>query len=186
MDIQVDSREKARAIQKILAEFDRHGIRYYISKLWAGDYMSLDNPRLIIDRKQSLTELCGNLCQQHKRFRDELTRAQKMNIQLILLCEHGGKIKSLEDVRDWTNPRTYGYERKIRLAYQIPVTADIKAEIADLKAHGARIPQPPTSGEQLYKILATIKEKYGIRIEFCTKSETGRRIIELLGGNIDA
>ena len=61
MDIQIDSREKARAIKKIIAEFDKQNVRYYISKLWAGDYMSLDNPRLIIDRKQNLTEICSNV-----------------------------------------------------------------------------------------------------------------------------
>ena len=61
MDIQIDSREKARAIKKIIAEFDKQNVRHYISKLWAGDYMSLDNPRLIIDRKQNLTEICSNV-----------------------------------------------------------------------------------------------------------------------------
>ena len=78
LTIQVDSREKARAIKSILSEFDTQGVKYYISKLWAGDYMSLDNPRLIIDRKQNLTEVCSNVCQQHERFKAELVRAQEM------------------------------------------------------------------------------------------------------------
>ena len=56
MQIQIDTREKARAITKILAEFERQGVRHYSSKLYVGDYMSLDNPRLIIDRKQNLQE----------------------------------------------------------------------------------------------------------------------------------
>ena len=75
MDIQIDSREKARAIKKIVQTFDKEGINYFSSKLLVGDYMSLDNPRLIIDRKQNLQELCGNVCQQHERFRNELIRA---------------------------------------------------------------------------------------------------------------
>ena len=62
MDIQIDSREKAKAIRKILKTFDDKGINHYTSKLFVGDYMSLDNPRLIIDRKQNLQELCGNVC----------------------------------------------------------------------------------------------------------------------------
>ena len=66
MDIQIDSREKAKAIRKILKTFDDKGINHYTSKLFVGDYMSLDNPRLIIDRKQNLQELCGNVCQQHE------------------------------------------------------------------------------------------------------------------------
>lgn len=105
MTIQIDSREKARAIQKIVAEFDSQEVRHYVSKLFVGDYMSLDNPRLIIDRKQNLSELVGNVCQQHKRFTDELKRAQEHGIKLVILCEHGGKIKSLEDVKEWVNPR---------------------------------------------------------------------------------
>lgn len=105
MTIQIDTREKARAITKIIAEFDKHGIVHYNSKLYVGDYMSLDNPRLIIDRKQNLFELCGNVCQQHKRFRDEIERANKAGIKLIFLCEHGRGIKVLDDVRNWINPR---------------------------------------------------------------------------------
>ena len=101
MTIQIDSREKPKAIQKILADFDKTGINHFVSKLPVGDYMSFDNPRLVIDRKQSLQELCSNVCQQHKRFRAELIRAQEIGIKVVLLCEHGGKIKSLEDVKEW-------------------------------------------------------------------------------------
>ena len=56
MIIQIDSREKARAIKNIVAEFDRQGITHPVSKLMVGDYMNYDNPRLIIDRKQNLSE----------------------------------------------------------------------------------------------------------------------------------
>ncbi|MBR5808844.1 MAG: ERCC4 domain-containing protein [Clostridia bacterium] len=105
MDIQIDSREKAKAIQKILAEFDKQGITYDISKLIVGDYMNFDNPRLIIDRKQNLSEVYGNLCQGHKRFVNELVRANRLGIHLIVLIEHGGQIKTLEDVKQWDNPR---------------------------------------------------------------------------------
>ncbi len=37
MIIQIDSREKARAITRIVAEFDRQGIRHPVSKLMVGD-----------------------------------------------------------------------------------------------------------------------------------------------------
>ena len=37
MNIQIDSREKARAIQKIVAEFDRQGVDHFVSKLYVGD-----------------------------------------------------------------------------------------------------------------------------------------------------
>ena len=105
MTIQIDSREKAKAITKILTEFEKQDVRHYSSKLFVGDYMSLDNPRLIIDRKQNLQELCGNVCQQHKRFTDELKRANENGIKIIILCEHGGSVKKLSDVSQWNNPR---------------------------------------------------------------------------------
>lgn len=67
--------------------------------------MSLDNPRIIVDRKQSLSEVAHNVCQDHARFKRELERANEYGIHLIFLVEHGGSIKSLEDVSNWNNPR---------------------------------------------------------------------------------
>lgn len=105
MIIQVDSREKPHAIRQILKTFDGLGIKHISSKLLVGDYMSLDNPRLIIDRKQNLLELCQNLCQDHDRFRAEAKLAKECGIRLIILVEHGEGIKALEDVIFWENPR---------------------------------------------------------------------------------
>lgn len=112
--IQVDSREKAKAITKILAEFDEQGIQYYVSKLFVGDYMSLDNPRLVIDRKQNLGEVVSNVCQQHERFKDELVRANEMGIKVIILVEHSRHINSIEDVAKWKNPRIKFSPRAMR------------------------------------------------------------------------
>ncbi|MCM1525158.1 MAG: ERCC4 domain-containing protein [Ruminococcus sp.] len=105
MTIQIDSREKQKAIRQIVSYFDEMNIKHYTSKLFVGDYMNLDNPRVIIDRKQNLQEICGNVCQQHERFKAELKRAQENGIKIIILCEHGGNIKSLTDIRSWVNPR---------------------------------------------------------------------------------
>lgn len=103
--VQIDSREKPRAITRILAEFQKQGVKYYTSKLYVGDYMNLDNPRLVIDRKQNLNEVALNVCQEHKRFIDELIRARDAGIHLIILVEHGRSIETLEDVIWWDNPR---------------------------------------------------------------------------------
>ena len=105
MIIQIDSREKARAIQKILSEFDKQGIKHFVSKLPVGDYINLDNPRVAIDRKQSLAEVAVNVGQDHARFKRELERAQEYGIHLIFLVEHGGTIHELVDVQNWNNPR---------------------------------------------------------------------------------
>lgn len=151
MTIQIDTREKQRAVKQIISHFDKHGIKHYPSKLYVGDYMNLDNPRVIIDRKQNLSEIYTNVCQGHKRFCAELKRAQDMGIKIIILCEHGFGIKSLDDVKNWYNPRLD----------KTPYAWD---------------------GERLFKVLSTIKDKYGIDYVFCEKRETGAKIVEILKG----
>lgn len=75
------------------------------SKLYVGDYQRIDNGLLVVDRKQNLAEIAGNLTQQHERFRSELERAKKAKIRVVVLCEHGGQIRSVDDVAAWKNPR---------------------------------------------------------------------------------
>lgn len=154
MVIWTDSREKDRAIKQILADFNSAGVKWFVSKLPVGDYMNLDNPKVIIDRKQSLLELTNNVCQDHKRFAAELSRAKEYGIHLIILCEHGHGIKCLADILNWVNPR--------------------------LKESPMAV-----SGERLFKILSTMQcntNEYDVEFLFCDKSETGSRIIKLLGG----
>lgn len=165
MIIQIDSREKARAIQKIVETFDCQGIKHPISKLMVGDYMNYDNPRLIVDRKQNLTELCSNVCQDHDRFRRELVLAQENDIKLVILCEHGHGVECLEDVIFWNNPRS---EKRAKI--------DGKWQTVKTKA---------MKGEVLYKILTTLQDKYGVEFRFCEKEETGQQIIDILGGAYD-
>lgn len=105
MIIQVDTREKAKAIRQIMKTFDAHGIKHVTSKLYVGDYMNMDNPHLVVDRKQNLLEVSNNVCQDHERFRAELKRAAECEIKVIVLVEHGEGIASLEDVIFWQNPR---------------------------------------------------------------------------------
>lgn len=161
MIIQIDSREKARAIKNIVAEFDRQGITHPVSKLMVGDYMNYDNPRLIIDRKQNLSELCSNVCQDHDRFRRELILAQKNEIQLVFLVEHGKGIENLQDVIWWDNPRRF---KRIKNKSGRWETVETKA----------------MQGETLYKILCTQERKYGCRFLFCDKKDTGKEIIRIL------
>lgn len=165
MDIQIDSREKARAIRKIIKYFEDNGIKHFSSKLLVGDYMSLDNPRRIIDRKQNLQELCGNVCQQHERFKKELLKAMDAGIQLVILVEHGPDINSLEDVYFWKNPRKHEVRWKWENGKRVKYVISAKA----------------VDGNQLYKSMCTIRDRYGVRFEFCEKKDTGKRIVEILG-----
>ena len=164
MTIQIDSREHQSEYERITKQFDELGIKHFRSKLYVADYQNIDNPRTVVDRKKDLQELCGNICQQHERFRNELIRAQEAGIKIIVLCEHGEGIKSLDDVFFWQNPR--------------------KHKVTWRTVNGKRVKKVVSSkamdGEQLYKALNTISQKYGVRFEFCRKEETGRRIKELL------
>lgn len=105
MVCQIDTREKPHAITHIIEHFDHAGVKYFRAALPVGDYINLDNTRFSIDRKQSLQELCSNVCQQHERFRNELIRANDLGIKLVFLVEHSRNIKTLSDVRHWDNPR---------------------------------------------------------------------------------
>ena len=174
MVVVIDTREKPKAIEKILKYFDDNGIRHISSKLYCGDYQLLSNGLVVVDRKQSLAEVCSNLIQDHERFRAEAVRAQEAGIELVILVEHGGNIHSLADVAGWTNPRLYGYCKRNR----IPMRGDLRANIAEYVSHGGQ--KPPTSGPQLQRTMQTMAEKYGIRWEFCDKYHTGQRIIEIL------
>lgn len=169
MQVQIDSREHKSELERIQKQFDKLGIDYFVSKLYVGDYMNLDNPRLVIDRKLDLNELCNNVCQQHERFKAELVRAKEKGIQLIILCEHGDSIESLIDVWFWQNPRKKAYKWVMKNGH--PTKVQCK--------------KPPIQGKQLYKSLCTIEERYGVRFVFCDKKSTGERIIELLGGEKD-
>ena len=101
MKITIDSREKK--CEHIKAWFEKNGIEYEVKKLDVGDYMLTDNPKISVDKKQNLSELSRNLTNKadHSRFWKEIRRAREQGIKLYILCEHGAKIKSIQDVAQW-------------------------------------------------------------------------------------
>ena len=136
-----------------------------------------------VDTKKDLQEVLGNVCSRtHGRFRDEVILAHNNNVKLYVLVEHGGNVKSLNDVAEWKNPRQFKYEMKIRKEYGMPKGSDFQTELAELKSHGVKIKRGPNTGEELFKAMVTMQEKYGCEFLFCDKKDTGRRIIEILGG----
>lgn len=141
-----DSRENKN--DHILQYFDAEGVKHIRSKLYAGDYSSLENGTKVVERKGSIQEICGNVCQGHERFIRELERAKEAEIQLTILVEDN-KVKTLADVNTWYNPR---------------LKTSPKA----------------TRGTTLFKILYSLQAKYDVPIEFCKKSESGKRILEIL------
>lgn len=154
----VDSREKPKAINTILKEFEKRGRKYSISKLFIGDYMEYSNPLLIVDRKQNIAELAKNCTADHARFRAELERARDVGAELIILVEQNRykdrdkwiRVETIDDIMLWSSPHT-----TIR-------------------------------GEKVYRVLRAWMAKYPIKVEFCDKRNTGARILEILYKNEEA
>lgn len=101
-----DTREKGN--KKILEHFDKVGQEYIVSKLDAGDYMLYKNYTTIIDKKDGLLELAGNLChtQEHERIKREIARARELGCENFIFLIQDNKIKSLEDIKNWSSPHT--------------------------------------------------------------------------------
>ena len=148
MVIQIDSREQK--YDHVTRYLDSKGIKWVRSKCVVGDYVNLENPMVVIDRKKDLQEVAGNVCQQHDRFVRELELAKELGYRMIILVEEPN-ITSLPNVCSWYNWRKKKNPRAI-------------------------------SGKTLYKIMATMQEKYGCEWIFTTKAKCGERIVELLGG----
>lgn len=155
----VDSREKPKAIKRTLEYFDKHNIKYEVSKLLFGDYMDFNQPQIVIDRKQNIAELAKNCTTEADRFKRELERAKMAGATLVILVEQNrysdrGRWVYVHDIIDllrWSSPYT-----QIR-------------------------------GEKVYRVLAAWCSKYPIRVEFCDKRVTGQKIIEILyKGRIEA
>lgn len=151
----VDSREKPKAINTILKEFERKGVKYSITKLFIGDYQDYGNPFLIIDRKQNIAELAKNCTADHARFKAELERAKEVGAKLVILVEQNRykdrerwiSVETVEDIMLWSSPHT-----TIR-------------------------------GEKVYRVLRAWMAKYNIEVRFCDKRRTGSEILEIIYGN---
>ena len=101
-----DTREKGN--KKILEYFEKVGQDYIISKLDAGDYMLYKDYTTIIDKKDGLLELAGNLChtKEHERIKREIARAKELDCQDFIFLIQDSKIKSIEDIKNWSSPHT--------------------------------------------------------------------------------
>lgn len=151
----VDTREKPHAIAGILDYFERNGIQYEKKKLDYGDYMLKDlqdGPKISIDRKQNIAELAKNCTRESERFRREMDRAAADWAKLVILVEQN----RYKDRDEWITVR----------------------DISDLLRWSS--PHTMVRGEKVFRVLASWTAKYPLRVEFCDKRNTGKRIIEIL------
>lgn len=101
-----DTRERKN--KSILKYFDSVGQDYIISKLDAGDYMIYKDYTTIIDKKDGLLELAGNLCHtsEHERVKREIARARELGCVDFIFLIQDSKIKTIEDIKNWSSPHT--------------------------------------------------------------------------------
>lgn len=140
MTVLVDTREKKHA--HILAYFDSHGIEWRPQKLDEGDYMIEGQDNLVIDRKKDLSELSKNLLndEDHSRFWKEIRRCREKGKKLYILCEHGGKIKSLLDVPLWNNKYSGVSGRALQNEmYRVHISYSVEFIFCDKRSTGRRI-----------------------------------------------
>lgn len=148
----IDTREKPKAIERIVNHFEANGINYDKTKLYFGDYMEYSNPGTVVDRKQNIAELAKNCTADHERFRRELERVKSVDARLTVLVEQNrykdrGQWVTVKDIKDiifWTSPHT------------------------------------KVTGEKVFRVLTSWAYKYPVSFEFCNKRNTGQRISEIL------
>ena len=102
MVIQIDTREQK--YDHVVNYFDSKGIKHVRSKCVVGDYVNLENPMVVVDRKKDLQEVAGNVCQQHERFVRELELAKELGYKMYILVEEPN-ITKVEQVFGWYNWR---------------------------------------------------------------------------------
>lgn len=99
-----DTRNKVGKHKNVAAYCQRCGIELVRQKLDYGDYM-MQGGSISVDTKQDLEEVATNLMNRsHRdstRFWNEIRNAHQNGIQLVILVEHGGGIKSINDVPKW-------------------------------------------------------------------------------------
>lgn len=103
--------------EHILKEFDKQGIIHIRTTLPSADYMVLryDEKKgmyldysILIDTKKDLEEIAGNLCntQSHERIKREIFKGQELGAKEFIFLINGGKIKTIQDLENWTSKRT--------------------------------------------------------------------------------
>ena len=139
-----DTREKGN--KKILEYFDKVGQDYIISKLDTGDYALFKDYTTIIDKKDGLLELAGNLChtQEHERIKREIAKARELGCVNFIFLIQDNKIKSTEDIKNWSSPHT-----KVKGATLLKIMTTMKEK------YGVRFIIVPKKnmGEMIMKLL---------------------------------
>lgn len=132
--------------------------------------------KIAVDRKNSIDEICTNLCstqKEHERFREEAITAMKAGAKFHVVIETDEKIRSVDEIRKWSNPRLHRYN-KINYMHRLGKWQNIKNK-------GSK---PPCDNIRLIKTMHTMAQKYSIIWHFCSPYESAEMIVKLLNGEI--
>jgi len=99
-----DTRNKVGKHKNVEAYCKQKGIELVRQKLEYGDYQ-IPGGTITIDTKRNLDEVATNLINRsHRdsiRFWNEIRNANQSGVKLVILVEHGGDIKTINDVPKW-------------------------------------------------------------------------------------
>ena len=169
----IDTRQQVKKHIKKDKYFEKIGIPTLRTKLPCGDYSLMQDMSVVVDTKRDIQEIIGNVCgKERDRFRREMQLAQDNGIKMYVLIEDDGgycdkkqtiynkPVTCIEDLFSWKNPRLFIWQK------------------------GKQKYPSATKGQTLAKAMLSMELKYGVKFEFCKKSESGKRVIELLEGEV--
>lgn len=155
MQIIVDSREQRNGL--ILEYFSNQGIAFKIKKLSEGDYsMSGFENKVIVERKQSLTELSNNFTKGRMRFEKEFIRAKESGAKVILLIEDEKGRERMLERREKDKDKSLTAEQRQKGTWKSNFSAN-----------------------SMIGSLQKWKERYGFDILFCSRKDSGREILNI-------
>jgi hypothetical protein len=132
-------------------------------------YWDMDDPE-ILEMKSEKVNFGSS--ERHESLLSNGRVATKVSEAKSEKCDDDGSLEELKRAA----------EVGISVVVLVEHGADIKTLEDVAKWENRRLKESPlaVSGERLYKMMRAIEYSYNTRFEFCTKAQTGRRIVEIL------
>ncbi|MEY2669757.1 MAG: hypothetical protein RLZZ577_73 [Bacteroidota bacterium] len=165
----VDSRERCN--MNILKYLNENNIKWIVEKLDFGDYtckVNLDGKEvdlrniLVIERKNSLTEISNNFCRCRNQFETEFCKGINAGAKWVLLVED-------EKVRE-----------KCKLRIEMDKVG-IDQETIFRKTWRSRM-----SGNAMTASFKAFKERYNLELVFCKQKDTAKRMLEIFDREVES
>lgn len=187
MIIQCDTRQKKKHHTEKERYFESHGYDIKHFGMVVGDYQILGKGDIVVDTKQNMVEMYGNLVQDHDRFHRECVLAMEAGVKLYVLIENINGITKLSEIVKWNNPQYFKYIKQCRELTGVKKGKDKNAKsnfyqvFIVAKTKGIKLPKPPVNNQALITTMRTMQDKYGVEFVFCTPQESGKKVLELIG-----